>query len=133
MTLSRINWDAVAIAMLLLVVMALGVALKLQSSSKTLLMQQIRQLEQEKVSSEAIATNLLITTKFFNQIARATQDDNQTTHAESESRVLVIHKLVKSSRCASVPVPRGAADQLRAHRNKVRSGSPSADTSQFAG
>ncbi len=34
MTLSRINWDAVAIAMLLLVVMALGVALKLQSSSK---------------------------------------------------------------------------------------------------
>ena len=53
MTLSRIKWDAVAIAMLILLVIALCVTVKIQSSSKALLALQNEQLKQEKTSAEA--------------------------------------------------------------------------------
>lgn len=133
MTLSRIKWDAVAIAVLLLLVIALCVTVKLQSSSRALLTQQNEQLKQEKTSAEAITTNVLRATTLFNDIAQATHDDNQASNAESEQRLVVIREAVKTDKCAVAPVPAAAVNQLRAHRDKVRSGAASTDTSKPAG
>lgn len=133
MTLSRVKWGAVTITGLLLLVIALSVALKLQSLSKVVITQQNRQLAQQKAAAEMLATNVLTATALFSDIARATQDANQAGDEESERRVVVIQKLVRGNSCATEPVPRPAADQLRAHRDKVRTGSASTDTSESAG
>lgn len=133
MTLSRIKWDAVAIAVLLLLVIALCVTIKLQSSSRALLTQQNEQLKQEKTSAEAITTNVLKAMALFNDIAQATHDDNQASNAESEQRVVIIREALKGDGCAVQSVPATAVNQLRAHRDKVRSGSASTDTSKPAG
>jgi len=133
MTLSRVKWGAVTITGLFLLVIALSVALKLQSLSKALLTQQNRQLAQEKASAEILATNVLRATALFSDIARATQYANQVGNEESERRVVVIHKLVRGNSCATEPVPRPAADQLRAHRDKVRTGAASAHSGESAG
>ncbi|WP_312630972.1 hypothetical protein [Pantoea piersonii] len=133
MSLSRIKWDAVSIAALLLLVIALCVTVKLQSSSRALLAQQNEQLKQEKTSAEAITTNVLRATALFNDIAKATHDDNQASNAESEQRLVVIREAVKTDKCAVAPVPAAAVNQLRAHRDKVRSGSSGTDTSKPAG
>lgn len=133
MTLSRIKWDAVAIAVLILLVIALCVTVKLQSSSKALLTQQNEQLKQERTSAEAITTNVLRATALFNDIAQATHDDNQASNSESEGRVVIIRQAIKGDVCAAQPVPSAAVDQLRANRNKVRSGPTGADTSKPAG
>lgn len=133
MTLSRIKWGAVTISGLFLLVIALSVALKLQSLSKAVLTQRNRQLAQEKASAEMIANNVLRATVLFSDIAQATHNANQVSNAESVRRVVVIRKLVKDNSCANEPVPRPAADQLRAHRDKVRTGSASTDTGESAG
>ncbi|MCX3308294.1 hypothetical protein ORN12_04630 [Pantoea vagans] len=133
MTLSRVKWGAVTITGLLLLVIALSVALKLQSLSKVVITQQNRQLAHEKASAEMLATNVLRATALFNDIARATQDANQAGDEESERRVVVIQKLVRGNNCATESVLRPAADQLRAHRDKVRTGSASTDTVESAG
>ncbi|MBA8870121.1 hypothetical protein [Pantoea agglomerans] len=133
MTLSRVKWGAVTITGLLLLVIALSVALKLQSLSKVVITQQNRQLAQQKAAAEMLATNVLRATALFSDIARATQDANQAGDEESERRVVVIQKLVRGNSCATEPVPRPAADQLRAHRDKVRTGSASTDTGESAG
>jgi len=133
MTLSRVKWGAVTITGLLLLVIALSVALKLQSLSKVVITQQNRQLAQQKASAEMLATNVLRATALFSDIARATQDANQAGDEESERRVVVIQKLVRGNSCATEPVPRPAADQLRAHRDKIRTGSASTDTGESAG
>jgi len=133
MTLSRIKWGAVTITALLILVTALSVTLKLQSLSKAVLTQQNRQLVQEKASAEMIANNVLRATVLFSDIARATQDAKQAGNEESERRVVVIHKLVRGNSCATERVPRPAADQLRAHRDKVRTGSARTDTGESAG
>jgi len=133
MTLNRIKWDAVVIGLLLVLATGLGVTIKLQSISNARLNRQNRQLAQEKTSAEVMTINVLKATALFNDIARATHNDNQASNAESERRMVVIRKLVKSNSCASEPVPHHAADQLRAHRDTLRSGSASADTGKSAG
>jgi len=133
MIFSRVKWGAVTITGLLLLVMALGVILRLQSLSKVVITQQNRQLAQQKAAAEMLATNVLRATVLFSDIARATQDANQAGDEESERRVVVIQKLVRGNSCATEPVPRPAADQLRAHRDKVRTGSASTDTGESAG
>lgn len=133
MTLSRIKWDAVAIAALLLLVVTLCITVKLQSSSKALLTQQNEQLKQEKTSAEAITTNVLKATALFNDIAQATHDDNQASNSDSEGRVVIIRQAIKGDPCAAQPVPAAAADQLRANRNKIRSGATGTDTHKPSG
>lgn len=133
MALSRVKWDTVVITGLLLLAMALGVTIKLQSLSKALLTQQNKQLKQEKSSAEAITTNILRATALFNDIARAIHHDNQASNAESEHRMVIIRKLVKGNTCATEPVPRDVVNQLRTHRDKIRSGSASTNTGKPAG
>lgn len=133
MTFSRIKWDVIVIVLLLVLATGLGVIVKLQSSSNARLSEQNHQLLREKASAEAITNNVLKTTQLFNDIARATQNDKQASHAESERRVVVIRKLVKGNQCASEPVPHHAAEQLREHIDKLRSRSTSANTGKSAG
>ena len=133
MTFSRIKWDVIVIVLLLVLATGLGAIVKLQSSSNARLNEQKILLQREKTSAEAITNNVLKTTKLFNDIARATQNDKQASHAESERRVVVIRKLVKGNQCASEPVPHHAADQLREHIDRLRSGSGSANTGNSAG
>lgn len=133
MTLSRIKWDAVAIVVLLLLVIALCVTVKLQSSSKALLTLQNEHLKQEKTSAEAITTNVLRATALFNDIAQATHDDNQASNTESEGRVVIIRQAIKGDPCAAQPVPTAATLQLRANRNKIRSGATGTYTGKPAG
>jgi len=133
MTLNRIKWDVIVIVLLLVLAAGLGVTVKLQSSSNARLNEQKNQLQREKASAEAITNNVLKTTKLFNDIARATQNDKKASHAESERRVVVIRKLINGNQCASEPVPHHAADQLREHIDKLRSGSVSANTIKSAG
>lgn len=133
MTLNRIKWGAVTITGLILLVMALIVTLRLQYLSKALLTQHYRQLAKEKASAEMIANNVLRATVLFSDIAQATHNANQVSSAESERRVVVIHKLVKGNSCANEPVPRPAADQLRAHRGKVRTGAASTHSGESDG
>lgn len=133
MTLSRIKWDAVAVAVLLLLVIALCVTVKLQSSSKALLTLQNEQLKQEKTSAEAITTNVLRATALFNDIAQATHDDNQASNSDSEGRVVIIRQAIKGDPCAAQPVAAAAVEQLRANRNKIRSGATGTDTGKPAG
>jgi len=133
MTLSRIKWGAVTITALLILVTTLSVTLKLQSLSKAVLTQQNRQLAQEKASAEMIANNVLRATVLFSDIAQATHNANQVSNAESVRRVVVIRKLVMDNSCANEPVPRPAADQLRAYRDKVFTGVASTDPGESAG
>ncbi|WP_336703004.1 hypothetical protein [Pantoea dispersa] len=133
MTLSRIKWGAVIIMALFMLVRGLGVVLKLQSLSKAVLIQQNMQLAQGKASAEMIANNVLRATVLFSDIAQATHNANQVSNAESERRVVVIRKLVKGNSCATEPVPRPAADQLRAHWDKVRTGAASTHPGESAG
>lgn len=130
MTLSRIKWDAVAIVALILLIIALCVTVKLQSSSKALLTQQNEQLKQEKTSAEAITTNVLRATALFNDIAQATHDDNQASNSDSEGRVVIIRQAIKGDVCATQPVPAAAAKQLRQHRNEISAGSSGANSGQ---
>jgi len=133
MTFNRIKWDVIVIVLLLVLATGLVVTVKLQFSSNARLNEQKNQLQREKASAEAITNNILKTTQLFNDIARATQNDKQASHAESERRVVVIRKMVKGNSCASEPVPHHAADQLREHIDKLRSGSASADSGNSAG
>jgi len=133
MTLNRSKWHAVVTGLLVVLTTGLGVTVKLQSISNARLNRQNRQLAQEKTSAEVMTINVLKATALFNDIARAKHNDNQASNAESERRLVVIRKLVKGNSCASESVPRHAADQLRAHRDTVRSGSARAVTGKSAG
>ncbi|MBD8262641.1 hypothetical protein MI048_08555 [Pantoea agglomerans] len=133
MIFSRVKWSSVTITGLFLLVIALSAALKLQSLSKVVMTQQNRQLAQEKASAEMLATNVIRAAALFSDIARATHEANQVINAESERSVVVIRKMVKGNSCANEPVPRPAADQLRAHRDKIYSGYASTNTGKPAG
>lgn len=128
MILSRIKWDAVAIAVLILLVIALGFTVRLQSSSKALLTNQNEQLKQQKTSAEAITTNVLKTTSLFNDIAQATHEANQQSDAESDQRVVIIRQSVKGDACAKLPVPAVASGELRSHADKLRNSSSGANS-----
>jgi len=132
MILKRIKLGAAVIGLLLVLATGLGVTIKLLSTSNARLSRQNRQLAQEKASAEVMTLNVLKATALFNDIARATHNDNQASNAESERRVVVIRKLVKGNSCASEPVPRHAADQLRRYSDTLRTGSARADTGHAA-
>ncbi|KHJ66593.1 hypothetical protein QU24_18550 [Pantoea rodasii] len=117
---SRFNLTLLMALMLVTSIVALGITVTVQHVSIRHLTHSNQQLLSEKKSAEAIARNFIKTTLLIKDLARATQHDNQRQREESERRVVVIRKLVKSNDCAAQPVPPDAAEQLRAHRNPVR-------------
>jgi prophage endopeptidase len=89
--------------------------------------------QQGQQQAEAITDNVITAVTLFNDIARATHDDKQQNSSESDRRVVYIREAVKSDTCAAQRVPAAAADRLREHRDKIRSGAGSTDTGRTAG
>lgn len=117
---SRFNLTLLLALVLVAVIAALGITVTVQHVSVTKLIHSNQHLLSEKKSAEAIARNFIKAALLMNDLARATQHDNQRQREESEHRVVVISKLVKGNDCAAQPVPPDAAEQLRTHRNPVR-------------
>lgn len=76
----------------------------------------------------AITSNVLQTVSIINTISQAATDAKQQNSEQGSARVTDIKKAVKGDDCAGKPVPAVAADSLRAHRNKIRTGSASPAT-----
>lgn len=130
--MTRIKWSSVAVLILLLAVIALLVIIRLQSSAKKRLIQQNTTLTQEKSEAQMITSSVIATTNLFNDIARATQNDQQTAREDSEKRIVVIREAFKADECAARPVPADAVNSLRNHRNQIRSGASSGNTGKPA-
>lgn len=89
--------------------------------------------QQGQQQAEAITGNVITAVNLFNGIARAAHDEKQQNNAESDQRVVYIREAVKGDACAVQPVPAAAADRLREHLYKIRSGASGADTGRTAG
>lgn len=105
---------------LIFIISALSITVHVQQLRKAYLIQELDKLRSEKFSAEATTRNVIRTTLLLQDLGRATAEDNQVRQKESEQRVVVIRQMVKDNHCASRPVPRDAADRLRAHRNQIR-------------
>lgn len=79
-----------------------------------------RDARKEQLKSQSVLTNTLAAVMLFQDIARITHEDRRSNDAESERRIAHIRKEMHEDDCAYHPVPNGAADQLRAHRERIR-------------
>lgn len=118
-----------AILMVVLVAGLLLATMYYRNLSVTVGNERDKALQQQK-SAEAVTTNVIAAVRLFNDIAESTRSDKQKATDDSEQRIVYIREAVKNDKCAVLPVPVAAADSLRAHRNQIRSGAGSSDTSR---
>lgn len=130
--LQRVRWTTVAISLLVFVIIGLVVTVRLQSAHNDTLTETNTRLTQQRDEAQAITQNVITATTLFNDIARATQHDNETSQQQSESRIVVIRQAVSADACAKLPVPDDATQQLRQHRDAIRRGAAGIDTHQSA-
>ncbi|MEB5973478.1 hypothetical protein MXF20_15470 [Pantoea dispersa] len=128
MILSRIKWDAVAIAVLLLVVIALCVTVKLQSSSKALLLQKNAQLTQEGATQSAVIATQSFQFNRFNTIASAAQQSATRSQADSEEREIEYRQILVTEKTCDLPVPAAVAGRLLDYANRLRASAMRKDT-----
>ncbi|MCK0552618.1 hypothetical protein KFO32_05945 [Pantoea ananatis] len=127
MTWLLANWRVV-LAFLLVVLIAALLLTAAHYRDSTLRVEQERDAAiQQTKSAQAVASNVIAAVRLFNDIAASTQSQKNQSSADSENRIVVIRQAVETDKCAALPVPVSAADELRAHRNKIRSGSTSPD------
>ncbi|GJL37386.1 hypothetical protein TUM17576_42060 [Enterobacter hormaechei] len=114
------------IVALILLVAGLGifVGYRYESNSSRADAAEVRANAAEDAANQAtaITSNVLQTISIINTISQAAKDEKQQNTEQSSDRVAEIKKAVKGDDCAVRPVPAVAADSLRAHRNKIRSG-----------
>lgn len=84
--------------------------------------------EDQVKQATAIANNVINALSLFNQISQAATDEKQQNSEKSSARVVVIREAVKGDKCAVQLAPASAANSLREHRNKIRTGSSGADS-----
>ena len=124
------NWRT-ALAFLLVVVIAVLLLTAAHYRDAALSVEKERDTAiRQRKSAEAITTNVVAAVRLFNDIAAATQGQKQQANASSENRVVIIREAIKADKCAALPVPAAASQQLRAHRNRIRSGATGPDTGQ---
>ena len=128
MTLSRIKWDAVAIAVLILLVIALGVTVKLQSSSKALLVQQNARLEQDTATQSTVIATQSFQFNRFNAIATAAQQSATNSQANSEERIIEYRKILVTEKTCDLPVPAAISGRLLDYANRLRASAMRKDT-----
>lgn len=120
---------ATIIVLLILLVAGLGVFLgyRYESNSSRAAAAESRASAAEDAANQAtaITSNVLQTVSIINTISQAATDEKQQNNEQGSARVADIKKAVKSDDCAVKPVPAVATDSLRAHRNKIRTGSAS--------
>ncbi|WP_181134492.1 hypothetical protein [Pantoea ananatis] len=127
MTWLIINWRVV-LAFLLVVLIAALLLTTAHYRDLTLRVEQQRDAAiQQTKSAEAVTNNVISAVRLFNDIAASTQAQKQQANTDSENRIVVIRKAVETDKCAALPVPATAANELRTHRNQIRSGSASSD------
>lgn len=86
------------------------------------------QAKKDQRQAEAITGNVIKATAIFNDIAKASNDEQKQNSSQSEERVVYITKTIKDDSCAVQPVPADADNKLREHRDKIHSGSGNTDT-----
>ena len=115
------------IVLLILLVAGLGVffGYRYESNSSRADAAESRASAAESAANQAtaITENVLKTVSIINTISQANADEKAANSEQSAARVVVIREAIKSDLCAVQPVPALATDSLRAHRNKIRSGS----------
>lgn len=127
MTWLIINWRVVLVFLLVvLIAMLLLTAAHYRDSTLRVEQQRDAAIQQTK-SAEAVTNNVISAVRLFNDIAASTQAQKQQANTDSENRIVVIRKAVETDKCAALPVPATAANELRTHRNQVRPGSASPD------
>lgn len=105
----------------LLIVVSVGSYLGYQYRSNA---DRAERAEEQVQQTTAITSNVISAVTLFNRISQAATDEKQQNSEKSTERVVVIKAAVKGKKCAVIAVPAAAADSLRAHRNKIRSGAP---------
>ncbi|MGX9277413.1 hypothetical protein ACWXWL_06675 [Pantoea ananatis] len=127
MTWLLTNWRVV-LAFLLVVLIATLLLAAAHYRDSTLKVEQQRDAAiQQAKSAESVTSNVISAVRLFNDIAASTQAQKQQANADSEDRIDVIRKAVETDKCAALPVPATAANELRTHRNQIRPGSTSPD------
>lgn len=86
-----------------------------------------------QLKSQSVLKNTLAVITLFQDIAQITHENRRSNVAESEKRISHIRKELHEDNCAHQPVPVAAADQLRAHREKIRARSRNLVTTGMAG
>lgn len=84
--------------------------------------------KKDQQQAEAITGNVIKATAIFNDIAKASNDEQKQNSSQSEERVVYITKTIKDDSCAVQSVPSDAVNKLREHRDKIHSGSGNTDT-----
>lgn len=87
----------------------------------------------EQLKSQSVLKNTLAVITLFQDIAQITHENRRSNVAESEKRVVRIRKELREDNCAHQPVPAVAADQLRAHRERIHAHSRGTNTLRTAG
>ncbi|WP_324029286.1 hypothetical protein GC087_21430 [Pantoea sp. JZ2] len=114
------NWRVV-LAFLLVVLIAALLLTAAHYRDSTLRVEKQRDAAiQQTKSAEAVTNNVISAVRLFNDIAASTQAQKQQANTDSENRIVVIRKAVETDKCAALPVPATAADELRTHRNQIR-------------
>ncbi|AZI51999.1 hypothetical protein CBF16_14480 [Pantoea agglomerans] len=130
MTLLLKNWRT-ALALLLVVLIAGLLLTAAHYRDTTLSVEKERDAAvQQQKSAEAITANVFAAVRLFNDIAASTQRDQQQASASSENRIVIIRQAVESDKCAALPVPAAAAQQLRQHRNQISAGTTGTHSGQ---
>lgn len=86
------------------------------------------QAKKDQQQAEAITGNVIKATALFNDIAKASNDEQKQNSSQSEERVVYITKTIKDDSCAVQSVPSDAVNKLREHRDKIHSGASNTDT-----
>jgi len=127
MTWLIINWRVVLAFLLVVLIAALLLAAAHYRDSTLRVEQQRDAAIQQTKSAEAVTNNVISAVRLFNDIAASTQGQKQQANTDSENRIVVIRKAVETDKCAALPVPATAANELRTHRNQNRPDSSSSD------
>jgi len=127
------NWRSLLWFLLAACVFLTGSTASYYHSRMKLALANAATAQQGQQQAEAITGNVIAAVNLFNDIAKATHDDKQQNDAESDQRVVYIRDAVKDDTCAVQLVPTTAADQLREHRNKIRSGASGTSTDRTSG
>ncbi|RXK33841.1 hypothetical protein BBD39_07300 [Arsenophonus endosymbiont of Bemisia tabaci Asia II 3] len=118
-----------AFAAMLTLITALAIVVRFQYVENAGLKLANQSLSAERDAARAQFTHYEQAVDIFNTIAGATQDAHQQAIQASQPQTIEIQEAITPERCAHLPVPTAAVNQLRAHADKISSCAASADSS----
>lgn len=85
----------------------------------------------ERDEAKFILSNQIRMVNIINDIAKANEHEKKRISNNGEVRAAAIKKEIGGDECAIRPAPAAAADIVRRHTNKIRSGATSTDTGKL--